>query len=253
MNANQIVILVNTFHPGNIGSAARAMKTMGITQLRLVQPRCFPDPEATQMAAGAADILEQAKCYDSLQDAVADCTLVIGASARLRSFPLPEVEPPQAGELMAQESQQTPVALVFGRERSGLTNEEITCCTHQVNIPGNPDYNILNVAQAVQVLCYETHMASRRQTIPAPQATPYPLQSQLQHFEAHLEQALTASGFLNKRSGQALDKLHALFRRARPNRKELSLLRGVLTRLEQLAEAEASSDSPTEQNQNTPH
>lgn len=244
MNANQIVILVNTFHPGNIGSAARAMKTMGITQLRLVQPRCFPDPEATQMAAGAVDILEQAQCYDSLREAVADCGLVIGASARLRSFPLPEVEPPQAGELMAQESQQTPAALVFGRERSGLTNEEITCCTHQVNIPGNPEYNILNVAQAVQVLCYETHMATRRHTMTAPQEeTPYPLQSQLQHFETHLEQALAVSGFLNNRSGQALDKLHALFRRARPNRKELSLLRGVLTRLEQLAEAEANANA----------
>ena len=130
------IVLVQTFHPGNIGAAARAMKTMGLTELVLVNPRLFPDEEANRLAAGATDVLESARVVTSLEEAVNDCVQVVGASARLRSLPLPHFdEPDEMATDVIQNAQTAPVALVFGRERSGLTNDEIRCCTHQVSIP----------------------------------------------------------------------------------------------------------------------
>lgn len=226
------IVLVQTHHPGNIGSAARAMKTMGLNRLYLVNPLAFPDDEASRLAAGATDLLEQAIVCDSLQQAVADCSLVIGASARLRQLALTSLTPETCGQQLYQESQQTEVALVFGRERTGLHNEELACCTHQVSIDGNPTYNILNLAQAVQLLSYEIFRARQQANTVSPADTIYPSLASIQGFEAHLERALSASGFLNGGSDHALKALQTLFRRARPDQQELGMLRSLVNRLE---------------------
>ena len=233
MFPNIRIILVETYHPGNLGSTARAMKTMGLTQLYLVNPVSFPHPEATQLAAGAEDVLNQARVCDNLQQAVKDCSLVIGASARLRHLALTNFNPRQAAEALQAESQAGEVALVFGRERSGLHNDELAFCTHQVSIEGNPDYSILNIAQAVQILCYEIFNA--KPVVPSKKALAaeqLPSLEAIQGFEDHLEKALAASGFLNGASDRALKELQTFFRRARPNQHELGILRSLVSRLE---------------------
>ena len=226
------IVLVQTFHPGNIGAAARAMKTMGLERLYLVNPVSYPDPEAERLAAGATEVLEAAVICSDLQEAVSDCSLVVGASARLRNQQLGEVTPRQLGQEAQRVSQSGEVALVFGRERSGLFNEELACCTHQVSIPGNPDYSILNLAQAVQVLSYEVFQASLVSTSDKQPVKDYPSASELQAFEAHLASALDASGMLRGASHKAVGRLSTLFRRARPDVQELGLLRSMISRLE---------------------
>lgn len=229
------IVLVQTYHPGNIGASARAMKTMGLSDLVLVAPRQFPDEEATRLAAGATDLLDSCRVVGSLSEAVGDCVQVIGASARLRSLPLPCYHAPDrmAAELW-QRLPEGPVAIVFGRERYGLTNEEIGHCTHQLNIPANPDYGVLNLSQAVQIVAYETFRQSRTQEAhQAPRANgPYPTVEQLEYFYDHLHRALDSSGFLTQPHAKTEAHLRALFTRAEPSRKELSILRGVLNALE---------------------
>ncbi|MBL1268185.1 MAG: RNA methyltransferase [Halomonas sp.] len=232
------IVLVQTFHPGNIGAAARAMKTMGLTELVLVNPRLFPDEEATRLSAGATDVLDSARIVTTLDEAVNDCVQVVGASARLRSLPLPHFdEPDEMAADVIQNAQTAPVALVFGRERSGLTNDEIRCCTHQVSIPANPDYGILNLSQAVQILAYEVHRAWRKGeesgfAYQRPlEATP-PSREQFLHFQAHLGRLMQESGFLTQPHARTEEQLQALFARAQPSRKELSLLRGLLSAFE---------------------
>ncbi|MFP4137315.1 MAG: RNA methyltransferase [Halomonas sp.] len=238
MLSNIRIVLVQTFHPGNIGASARAMKTMGLTNLVLVKPRRFPDPEATRLAAGAEDLVEGARVVESLADAVTDCVQVVGASARLRSLPLPHFDEPDAmARELVEHAAQDPVALVFGRERSGLTNGEIRLCSHQVSIPANPDYGILNLSQAVQVLAYEAFTAWRRRPASGyrpvlPAAERRPSREQLAHFHAHLARVMQGSGFLTQPHARTEAQLQALFARAQPSRRELSLLRGLLASLE---------------------
>lgn len=228
------IVLIQTYHPGNIGSAARAMKTMGLTNLWLVRPRCFPDPEATAMAANAEDLLEQATVVENLEDAIADCPLVIGTSARERTFSLPPLEPRQMAEQLLGEASKHPVALVFGRERMGLHNDEIQQCHFQVNIPANPDYPVLNIASAIQVLCYEIYQTSLN-PVSIEQQDDYPLHKELNLFYQHLEQTLTDIQFINqKHPGNTMDRLIRVFRKARPDSKELNLLRGVLSKIQSL-------------------
>lgn len=148
-------VLVGTTHTGNLGAAARAMKTMGLTHLELVKPRLPPDAEALARASGADDLLERAGVHEDLSGALAGCRLVIGASARLRSLPWPLLEPPAAARLLLAEATAGDVALVFGRESSGLANEELACCHYLVHIPTDPEFSSLNLAAAVQVLAYE--------------------------------------------------------------------------------------------------
>ncbi|WP_227368041.1 RNA methyltransferase [Halomonas sp. M20] len=241
MLSNIRIILVQTFHPGNIGASARAMKTMGLSRLTLVNPRCFPDDEATRLAAGAEDIITNATVTTTLAEAVADCVQVIGASARLRNLPLPHFdEPDRMAEDAIAVAQKEPVALVFGRERSGLTNDEIHHCTHQVSIPANPDYGVLNISQAVQVLCYELLRAQQRleshsQLAPS-RKPPLPNQEQLAHFHDHLQRVMKDIGFLTQPHARTEEHLHALFARAQPSRKELSILRGLLSAIEKRSE-----------------
>lgn len=238
MLSNIRIVLVQTFHPGNIGASARAMKTMGLSDLVLVAPRRFPDHEATRLAAGAEDLVEQARVVESLEAAVTDCVQVVGASARLRSLPLPHFdEPDEMARELVENAAQDPVALVFGRERFGLTNEEIRCCSHQVSIPANPDYGVLNLSQAVQVLAHEAFKAWRRRPEsgyrPAlPAEDRQPSREQLGYFHDHLARVMRRSGFLTQPHARTEAQLQALFARAQPSRRELSLLRGLLASLE---------------------
>ena len=224
------VVLVNTSHPGNIGSAARAMKTMGIHDLVLVDPVEPPDGRATAMAAGAVDVLANLRIVATLAEAGADCGLVIGSSARSRTLDWPMLDPREAGAKSVAEAAQHKVALVFGRERTGLTNEELQQCHYHVCIPANPDYSSLNLAMAVQTICYEVRMHSLTNKPHAIEAEVYPQQQDLDRFYVHLEQILLQVNFLRAdHPGNVMSKLRRLFNRVRPDNQELNILRGILT------------------------
>jgi tRNA (cytidine32/uridine32-2'-O)-methyltransferase len=234
---NQIrIILVGTTHTGNIGSVARAMKTMGLSELYLVAPKELPDGQAYALSAGASDILAHAKVFDTLQHAISDCALVIGSSARSRTLSWPMLEPRECGSKAVQEAAKQPVALVFGRESSGLTNEELQLCNYHVCIPANPEYSSLNLAMAVQIVTYEVRMAWLQQAAQQQAAVPtvdevaYPSSEQMSNFYQHLEQTLNDTGFIIKQHpGVVMTKLKRLFTRARPEEAEYNILRGILT------------------------
>lgn len=226
------IVLVNTSHTGNMGSAARAMKTMGLSQMVLVDPQAQPDDNAYALAAGASDLLAKARIVSTLDEAIADCGLVIGTSARSRTLSWPMLDPREAGEKLVTEGMQHPVALVFGRERTGLTNDELQKCHYHVAIPANPEYSSLNLAMAVQTLCYEVrmHWLQQEQVGETDMAVDYPSAEQLEGFYQHLEQTLLKTGFIaDDHPGQVMSKLRRLFNRARPEAVELNILRGILT------------------------
>ncbi|TNI71302.1 tRNA (cytosine(32)/uridine(32)-2'-O)-methyltransferase TrmJ [Aeromonas media] len=228
------IVLVNTSHTGNMGSAARAMKTMGLTQLVLVDPQALPDADAIALAAGASDVLANARIVPTLDDAIADCGLVIGTSARSRTLSWPMLDPREAGEKLVTEGVKHPVALVFGRERTGLTNDELQKCHYHVAIPANPEYSSLNLAMAVQTLCYEVRMhwlaTQETDTAAEVERVDYPSAQQLEGFYQHLEQTLQKTGFIaDDHPGHVMSKLRRLFNRARPEVVELNILRGILT------------------------
>lgn len=237
---NVKVVLVNTSHTGNIGSAARAMKTMGLSQLVLVDPVSPPDGKSSALAAGAGDVLANAKTVSTLGEAVADCGLVIGTSARSRTLSWPMLEPRECGEKLINEVANYPVALVFGRENNGLSNDELQQCHFHVCIPANPDYSSLNLAAAVQTLCYEVRMAflavTRHPNADTETEGAYPLSKDLEGFYTHLEQTLTKTDFIvAKHPGMVMTKLRRLFNRARPESQELNILRGILASVDKLA------------------
>ncbi|MGY3930787.1 RNA methyltransferase [Aeromonas encheleia] len=226
------IVLVNTSHTGNMGSAARAMKTMGLTQLVLVDPQALPDDNAIALAAGASDVLTNARIVPTLDDAIADCGLVIGTSARSRTLSWPMLDPREAGEKLVTEGMKHPAALVFGRERTGLTNDELQKCHYHVAIPANPEYSSLNLAMAVQTLCYEVRMRWLQDQLPESdeERVDYPSAQQLEGFYLHLEQTLQKTGFITEEHpGHVMSKLRRLFNRARPEVVELNILRGILT------------------------
>lgn len=230
------IVLVETSHTGNIGSAARAMKTMGLTNLWLVSPLVKPDSQSIALAAGASDIIGKANIVNSLDDAVSGCSLVVGTSARNRSLPWPMLDPRECGVKMAREALASPVALVFGRERVGLTNDELQKCHYHVSIPANPEYSSLNLAMAVQVLAYEIRMAwlaqMQKEQPDYPEAV-YPLTDDLERFYQHLEQTLYQTGFIRSSNpGQIMGRLRRLFTRARPESQELNILRGILASID---------------------
>ncbi|KZN69086.1 tRNA (cytosine(32)/uridine(32)-2'-O)-methyltransferase TrmJ [Pseudoalteromonas luteoviolacea] len=226
------IVLVNTSHSGNIGSVARAMKTMGFSQLYLVDPACEVDSHASALAAGATDVLGSAVTVDKLEEAIADCSLVIGTSARSRTLSWPMVDPRECAQKLVAESASGPVALVFGRENSGLTNEELQLCNYHVCIPANPEYSSLNLAMAVQTLTYETRMTflDTQDAQPEEDDTKYPTSEQMELFYEHLESTLSETGFIVKQHpGMVMTKLKRLFNRARPEDQELNILRGILS------------------------
>jgi tRNA (cytidine32/uridine32-2'-O)-methyltransferase len=234
------IVLVATTHPGNIGSTARAMKTMGLSRLVLVAPRHFPHPEATALAAGADDLLAAAEVAPDLDAALAGCVFALGCTPRPRTVPMPELTPREAAPRALAEARGGAVAIVFGTESSGLSNEQVQRCHAAVNIPADPAYDSLNLAQAVQVLCYELRCAALGGTAPvaAPaQAGPAPLPAsepaatadELEGLFDHLAQALFEIDFLKGRGASNLmRRLRRLFLRARPTRREVLILRGIL-------------------------
>jgi tRNA (cytidine32/uridine32-2'-O)-methyltransferase len=227
------IILVNTSHTGNIGSAARAMKTMGLSNLVLVDPVQLPDGKSSALAAGAGDVLANARVVSTLQEAVADCGLVVGTSARSRTHSWPMLEPRECGVKLISEVSNYPVALVFGRENNGLSNEELQQCHFHVCIPANPEYSSLNLAAAVQTLCYEIRMAFLHQEQHPQSVGEYPLSEDLERFYTHLEQTLQKTNFIvANHPGMVMMKLRRLFNRARPEAQELNILRGILASID---------------------
>lgn len=256
------VVMVNTTLPANIGAAARAMKTMGLSRLVLVAPKSFPHQDATALAAGAGDVLEQAEVVDSLEDAIADCQLVFGTSARSRTIPWPILDARPACMTAITEAQQdTQVAIIFGREDRGLTNEELALANYHLTIPVNDTYGVLNVAAAIQVICYELRMSLLYQQpeqhsveVPTDYACEQPesmpvldnismswdeplvTQAQMQQFYPHMEQMLADIDFMDPSNPRLLPiRLRRLFGRIRLDRMEYNLLRGVFGRVQALS------------------
>ena len=243
-------VLVGTTHTGNLGAAARAMKTMGLTRLELANPRSPPDAEALARAAGADDLLQRAGVHRSLPGALSGCRLVVGASARLRSLPWPLLEPPAAAALLLAEAALGDVALVFGRESSGLANEELACCQALVHIPTDPGFSSLNLAAAVQVLAYEVRRAWREgqgeRLVEAPRELA--TAEALDGFHAHLARTLIDLGFATPaQSTRLLMRLRRLFNRARPDWVELNILRGILSAVQRRTRAGRAADPPPDQ------
>ncbi len=232
------IVLVNTTHPGNIGGAARAMKNMGLSRLYLVAPKEFPSDKATWRSAGAIDVLDNAVVVDSLDEAIEGCSLVVGTSARERRIPWPLLDPRECGTNVWAEAGQHEVAVVFGREDRGLTNEELHKCNYHVHIPANEEYSSLNLATAVQVITYEIRMAyllaSEGKTLPQHQWDMPPANAQaLDSYYQQLEQTLTNVGFLDPENPkQTMTRLRRLYNRVRMDQMELNILRGVLTAMQ---------------------
>jgi TrmH family RNA methyltransferase len=228
------IVLVDTSHPGNIGATARAMKTMGLTDLALVRPHQFPSADATARAAGADDVLAAARVCQNLEEAIGDCGWVVGASARLRTIALPIADPRECAATVWQRLGSNRVAILMGPEQSGLTNDDLARCHQLVHIPAAPGYSSLNLAMAVQVLCYELRMAAPgREPAQGPKSDePLATAAEIEGLHEHLERLLTESGFLHpEHQRQVKLKLRRIFLKATLDRNEVNILRGMLTSL----------------------
>jgi tRNA (cytidine32/uridine32-2'-O)-methyltransferase len=235
MNLDNIrIVLVNTSHPGNIGGVARAMKNMGLSRLVLVEPRQYPDEQATWRAAGALDVLEAAVVCPTLDEAIADCQFVVGTSARERRIPWPLLDPRRCAEQVAARAGDEQVALLFGREDRGLTNDELQRCNLHLHIPSDPAYSSLNLAMAVQIVCYELRMLHLTGSLPAVAEdqwdAPFSTAQNMERFYEHLEETLVGIGFLDPAAPrQLMVRLRRLYGRVRLDEMELNILRGILT------------------------
>lgn len=236
--AHMRVVLVNTAQARNIGSVARAMKVMGLQQLVLVNPAHFPHQDAIDLAAGAHDVLENARVCSNLADALSDCVAVYGASARRREIPLPEFTPRAGAEHAAEmASASAKVAFVFGAETAGLTNEELALCQYLLQIPANPTFASLNLAAAVQIMCYELRLASLSAPPYQPKHIPAP-NAEFEQFFAHLTRtAEQAQFFANKTPGTAQMHLRRVFQRMNGSSAELAMLRGLLAQFQKHMDA----------------
>ena len=246
------IVMVNTTLPANIGSALRAMKTMGLLKLVLVAPKTYPHPDIDALAAGATDLIEQIEIVETLADAIKDCHLVFGTSARSRTIPWPLLDARPAAEksISAVVNDQQDVAVVFGREDRGLTNEELAMANYHVTIPVNTDYGVLNVAQAIQVICYEMRMATlaavksgedEAATMPVTDTEsmqwdePLVTHEQMEQFYPHIEKMLAEIEFLDPKNPRLLPlRLRRLFGRIQLDRMEYHLLRGIFSRVQAL-------------------
>lgn len=284
------IVMVNTTLPANIGSALRAMKTMGLSELVLVAPKTYPHPDIDALAAGATDLIEKIKIVESLEEAIADCHLVFGTSARSRTIPWPllDVRPAAEKSVHAVIEKQQRVAIIFGREDRGLTNEELALANYHVTIPVNPDYGVLNVAQAIQIVCYEMRMAvlaqqpvaalpnqSTHQSQDALEHQPAQIermpvtdqqsmqwdeplvnQAQMQQFYPHLEKMLAEIEFMDPENPRLLPlRLRRLFGRIQLDRMEYHLLRGIFTRVQAMNNGtwKKSVDKTTDSSEDQPN
>ena len=229
------IVMVGTTHPGNIGAAARAMQTMCLSRLALVDPQCPVGEIAYARASGANAVLDNRETFDTLQQAIAECHFVIATSARRRSLAWPEVEAGDLGQMIAGFPDSHRVALVFGREHSGLSNDELQLCNTMVRIPTNPDFSSLNVAAAVQLLCYEIFRHQAPRTEPkTPDAQDVPASSaELEGLFDHMQQVMQSSGFLDPaQPNQIMQRMRRLFLRCEVTRNEINILRGLLSAVE---------------------
>lgn len=234
ITGNIDIVMVGTTHPGNIGAAARAMHNMCFSNLILVDPQCPVGEVAYARSSGAHHILDQRRTVATLQEAIQDCHLVVGLTARHRSLPWPELNPQQMSDTIINKGSAARAALIFGREDSGLSNDELMLCNYMVSIPTNPDFSSLNVASAIQVMCYEiyqrllfdTNAGKEESSTAEPMATA----RELEGYFIHLEQVITATGFLNiKNPGLLMKRLRRLFQRVDLSQTEVNILRGILT------------------------
>jgi tRNA/rRNA methyltransferase len=227
---NVRIVLCQTSHPGNIGSTARAMKTMGFKHLYLVQPAKYPNEQATAMAAGADDVLDNAIVTETLSQALVGCGFAIGLSARKRYLSHETVNAREASQQAHKIAATQPVAFVFGTEMSGLTNAELDCCQLLAMIPANAEYSSLNLAMAVQLVCYEMRMTTQYAKLDVASDQPLATNDELERFYAHLEETLLKIGYLNPNAPKKLfERMRRLYSRARLEKEEVNLLRGVLT------------------------
>jgi TrmH family RNA methyltransferase len=235
--ANIRIVLIKTSHPGNIGSAARAMKTMGLSELYLVKPKIFPDKQAIAMSSNATDILDNATVVETLQDALTDCHLVVGTSARSeRTLKWDILEPKECSQQLLKQAKKGKVAVIFGRESSGLSNDELAMCQHLVNIPTNPEYSSLNIASAVQIISYECRMASlaganaNTNTVDIDESEELVTADVMEGYYKHLEAAMIESAFLDPENPKHLmARLRRLYGRIGVTPSEINILRGMLS------------------------
>ncbi len=228
---NLRIVLCHTSHPGNIGSAARAMKTMGLQNLYLVNPKKFPDGEAKSLAVNAKDVLDKAVVVDSLEEAIADCNFVFGVSGKERSLSQEIMTVREAASKAKSVASTQSVALVFGNETNGLSSAEADRCHILATIPANPDYTSLNLAQAVQIMCYELRMAiTDSQLHMENKLGDLATQNELERFYAHMKETLEHIGYINPKAPKKLfERLRRLYGRAQLEKEEVNLLRGILT------------------------
>jgi TrmH family RNA methyltransferase len=229
------IVLIETSHPGNIGAVARAMKNMGLHELHLVNPREFPHAEAIARASGADDLLDSAVVHTDMQSAVADCGLVIGTSARQRHIPFVPVEPRECAQLVVNKAREgNAVALVFGTERTGLTNIELALCGHLVTIPTSDVYSSLNIAMAVQIIAYEVRLAAREVAAVLECDEPLASQVEMERFYEHLQAVLAGTNFRDHTSsGHLMSRVRRLFNRAQVDKNEMRILRGILSAVQE--------------------
>lgn len=233
------IVLVETTHPGNIGAVARAMKTMNLTHLCLVNPKIFPHVAATARAAGADDLLANAQIVATLDEALVNCKLIVGTSARERTLPMPLLTPHAAAKQIIAEARGNEVAIVFGRESNGLTNEELQLCQYHINIPANLEFSSLNIASAVQLIAYEIKMASGMVTeefhdnsLNYDELASF---AEIEMFYKHLEDVLKEIDFLQTdKSVYLMQRLRRLYNRARLEKLEVNILRGMLSAMQRI-------------------
>lgn len=231
------IVMVETTHPGNIGAAARAMNNMQMSKLALVNPKCPVGERAYARASGANAILDEHSRFNTLPEALADCHLVIGTSARIRSLSWPQFSPRELAQKAVALADDQKLALVFGREHAGLTNEELQHCHFTVNIPTNPEFSSLNVAAAIQVICYEIYQQYLQPQVALAESVdedePMASSGELEGFFHHLQQVLIATGFIDAENPrQMMKRLRRLYQRALPTQNEVHILRGILSAVE---------------------
>ena len=226
------IVLVEPSHPGNIGGAARAMKTMGLSQLCLINPKRYPDPQADWRAAGALDVLDAATVLSTVDEAIADCHWVVGTSTRSRKIPWPVADAKEIARQIASLAEPVTTAILFGREDNGLSNEELQRCNYHLQIPAAKAYSSLNLAMAVQVMSYEIYQASLHQPPVAPWDRSLATSAQMEDMLTALEDTLLATQFLDpSNQGQTMTRLRRLFTRQQLDETEVQILRGVIKHL----------------------
>ncbi len=228
------VVLVETSHPGNIGAVARAMKNMGLEKLVLVRPKEFPHSEASARASGATDVLENAVVVDRLEDGIADCGFIVATTARDRDQNIRVLDVREGAQRIVAESLRGPVALLFGNERTGLTNEELSLAHLLLRIPANPEYSSLNLAMAVQLVTYEIYRARGAQHVSAPGPIPLATGEEMERLYAHFEEVLEEVGFRDRTTSgtRLMERIRRFINRAELDQNEANILRGIFTAIQ---------------------